>query len=44
MAKFYAMRIMQGKTTFEKVPKALKSAVAAILAEEGYIMPNSEGV
>ena len=43
MAKFYAMRIIDGKTTFEKVPKRLKEAVAVILSESGYQISNSEG-
>lgn len=36
MAKFYAMRIMAGKTTFEKVPESLKEAVREILIREGF--------
>ena len=44
MAKFYATRIIDGKTTFEKVPAQLKEAVAAILSEEGYSNLASEGV
>ena len=44
MAKLYAMRIIDGKTTFEKVPERLKEAVATILSEEGYSNLASEGV
>ncbi len=36
MAKFYAMRIINGKTTFENVPQRLKSEVEKILVKEGY--------
>lgn len=36
MAEFYAYRIINGKTTFAKVPKALKEAVRVILVEEGF--------
>ena len=35
MAEFYAFRIIQGKTTFAKVPKKLKNDVKLILEELG---------
>lgn len=44
MAKFYSMRIIDEKTTFENVPKRLKEAVGAILSKEGYSNLISEGV
>lgn len=44
MAKFYALRIISGKTVFEKVPEQLKEAVAVILSEKGYSNLISEGV
>ncbi len=46
MAKFYAMRIIDGKTTFDKVPDALKDAVAKILIEKGHpeYITSTEGV
>lgn len=36
MAKFYAMRIISGKTVFENVPDKLKKPVAQILIAEGH--------
>lgn len=36
MAEFYAYRIINGKTTFAKVPKALKEKVKSILIDEGF--------
>lgn len=36
MAEFYAYRIICGKTTFAKVPKALKEKVREILIDEGF--------
>lgn len=36
MAEFYAYRIINGLTTYAKVPKLLKPAVAQILTEEGF--------
>lgn len=44
MAKFFAMRIIDGKTTFGKVPERLKEAVADILCAEGYPNLAVEGV
>lgn len=35
MAEFYAMRIMDKKTTFAKVPLRLKDAVREILINKG---------
>ena len=35
MAEFYAFRIIQGKTTFAKVPARLKDAVKKVLEELG---------
>ena len=35
MAMFFAQRVILGKTTFEKVPKALKQAVAEVLIDSG---------
>lgn len=35
MAEFYAYRIICGKITFAKVPKALKTDVKAILDDMG---------
>jgi len=36
MIRFYTMRIIEKKTTFDKVPEPLKAAVAASLVEQGY--------
>ena len=36
MAEFYAYRIICGKTTFAKIPKALKPDVKAILVDMGF--------
>jgi hypothetical protein len=44
MAKFLAMRIIENKTTFDKVPDALKEAVATILSEQGFSNLVAEGV
>ena len=35
MAEFYPFRIIQGKTTFAKVPKKLKDSVKQVLEELG---------
>ena len=35
MAEFYAFRIIQGKTTFEKVTKKMKDSVKQVLEELG---------
>lgn len=35
MAMFFAQRVILGKTTFDKVPKALKKGVAEVLIESG---------
>lgn len=35
MAEFYAFRIIQGKTTFAKVPAKLKDNVKKVLEELG---------
>lgn len=35
MAMFFAQRVILGKTSFERVPKALKAQVAEILIESG---------
>lgn len=35
MAMFFAQRVILGKTTFEKVPKALKKGVAEVLIDSG---------
>ena len=44
MVKFYTKRIIEGKTTFDKVPQPLKEAVAQSLSEQGYSDLVSEGV
>lgn len=36
MAEFYAFRIIDGLTTYAKVPTLLKPAVAQILREMGF--------
>lgn len=36
MVKFYTKRIIEGKTTFDKVPQLLKETVAQCLSEQGY--------
>lgn len=36
MVKFYTKRIIEGKTTFDKVPQLLKETVAQSLSEQGY--------
>lgn len=36
MAEFLAYRILDGKTTFEKVPAKLKEEVKQILIESGH--------
>ena len=36
MAEFLAYRILSGKLNFNKVPKALKEEVKAILTDLGY--------
>lgn len=43
MVKFYVKRIIEGKTTFDKVPQPLKEAVAQSLSEQGYSDLVSEG-
>lgn len=43
MAEFYAYRIMDGKTTYAKVPMLLKTAVAQILTDCGYGQLVQEG-
>lgn len=43
MIKFYVMRIIEGKTTFDKVPQPLKEAVTESLSEQGYSNLASEG-
>lgn len=35
MAMFFAQRVILGKTTFDKVPKALKKGVAEVLIDSG---------
>ena len=35
MATFFAQRVILGKTTFDKVPKALKKGVAEVLIDSG---------
>jgi len=35
MAEFYAFRIMNGQTTFDKVPKSIKEQVKEILMQSG---------
>lgn len=35
MALFFAQRVMNGRTAFEKVPSALKADVAEILIKNG---------
>lgn len=35
MALFFAQRVMNGRTAFEKVPNALKADVAEILIKNG---------
>ena len=35
MAMFFAQRVILGKTTFENVPKALKTGVAEVLIDSG---------
>ena len=35
MAEFYAFRIMNGQTTFDKVPRVLAARVSEILSEAG---------
>lgn len=36
MGEFYAWRIINGRTTYTKVPTSLKEEVAQILTEEGF--------
>ncbi len=36
MAEFFAYRILDGKTTFDRVPKVLKPDVQCILEESGH--------
>ena len=36
MVKFYVMRIIEGKTTLDNVPAALREDVAQMLTEQGY--------
>lgn len=36
MAEWFAYRIINGSTTYAKVPTLLKPAVAKILTEEGF--------
>ena len=35
MAMFFAQRVILGKTSFERVPKALKAGVAEVLIDSG---------
>lgn len=45
MAMFFAQRVILGKTTFDKVPKALKQGVADVLIDAGLpeLVPESYG-
>ena len=45
MAMFFAQRVILGKTTFDKVPKALKKGVAEVLIDSGLpeLVPSEVG-